>query len=528
MNTSIIPEIIKEKLLEHQRDHIELLATAIKKYNSALDASDTGTGKTYVAVALAAGLNLIPFIICPKSVIASWHKVLKYFNITDYYLVNYETLKNCNTFKGPWEIKMKCPYIKIIGQSLITSDDIDPTTIPTKKEKKTIYEWSNIPENMILIFDEVHRCKNKISNNSELLTKAADAKCKILMLSATVAEKINAFVCCGYALGLYNNIKQGRRWIEHCGTKFNINDNPMMGVHMYIFNEHACRMRISLLGDIFQKNTIIADCYEMENAIEIQKMYELIKTSVEDLRRKENQSEALAKLTYARMRIEVLKIPKVVQMAKDFCKIGKSIAIFTNFTDTINLISTKLKTNCIVYGEQKIQDRNNNIEAFNSDKERIILCNIKSGGVGISLHDTVGKYPRIAIVLPSYSAQDMLQALGRINRAGGKSECLQYILFCKNTIEEQICENIKCKIMDIGYLNDGNGCSYKIKNMIEAGEDNIFNDRNDQDNEINKFDKLYLQISVLNAKRNRVKEEMEEIDREINKLQTEMEKFISY
>jgi superfamily II DNA or RNA helicase len=226
------------------------------------------------------------------------------------------------------------------------------------------------------------------------------------------------------------------------------------------------------------------------------------------------------------MRIEALKIPKAIQMAQDFLQAGKSLAIFTNFTDTIGLISAKLKTNCIVYGEQKIQDRNDNIDAFNSDKERIILCNIKSGGVGISLHDTHGKFPRVAIVFPSYSAQDMLQALGRINRAGGKTECLQYILFCKNTIEERMCSLIKQKIMDIGYLNDGDGHSYKITNMIEAGDDSIFNDR--MDGEMNQFDRLHLQITVLNAKRDRIKGELSDVDNEINKLHQEMEKHISY
>jgi len=518
-----IHEEIKSKLFDYQLDHLNNLLSSISKYRRCLDASDTGTGKTYVAVALCKVLNLEPYIIAPKTVLNSWHKVLKFFEIKNYYLVNYERLKNCGTYKGVYEIKMKCPYLRIIGKRSLTKEECE-NDILSKKTYKPIYRWENIPENTILIFDEVHKCKNKISNNSELLIKAADAKCKMLLLSATVSEKIDTFISCGYALGFYSNLKQGKKWIMQCAEKYNLETNPMLAIHKYIFNEYASRMKISMLPNIFPKNTVIADCYVMENAIEIQKMYDLIKQAVQEATTKELHSEALAKITYARMKIESLKIPKALQMAKDFMNQGKSIAIFTNFTETINILSPALGTNCVVYGEQKIGDRYKNIDRFNNNEEKVIICNIKSGGVGISLHDTSGKHPRVAIIFPSYSAQDMLQALGRINRAGGKSDCLQYILYCKDTIEENICHNIKEKIMNIGYLNDGNYESYKIKNMIEADDDNLFVDRLED----NMFDKLYLQIEVLHAKKERVENELKQINSEIGKLQTELEKFINY
>ena len=62
---------IKEKLLKYQIEHTKNLINIIKKNKTCLDASDTGTGKTYCAIALCKQLNLKPFIICPKSVISS-------------------------------------------------------------------------------------------------------------------------------------------------------------------------------------------------------------------------------------------------------------------------------------------------------------------------------------------------------------------------------------------------------------------------------------------------------------------------
>ena len=58
-------EKIKNKLLTYQVQHTENLVRIIKDNNACLDASDTGTGKTYCAIAACNILKLTPIIICP-------------------------------------------------------------------------------------------------------------------------------------------------------------------------------------------------------------------------------------------------------------------------------------------------------------------------------------------------------------------------------------------------------------------------------------------------------------------------------
>ncbi len=43
----ILNKNIDDKLLVYQKDHTRNLITVLKKNKTALDASDTGTGKTY-------------------------------------------------------------------------------------------------------------------------------------------------------------------------------------------------------------------------------------------------------------------------------------------------------------------------------------------------------------------------------------------------------------------------------------------------------------------------------------------------
>lgn len=522
---------VTKKCLDYQKVHIVNLIRSLARHKRALDASDTGTGKTYASLFVCIEMKLIPFIVCPKTVIASWRKVLHELDIKQYFIINYESLQNLKWYRGKSDIATKCRYLSIIeredmGKAISAEPDIAPE-FPTKlKPTKTRYLWQNIPNDMILIFDEAHKCKNRSSNNSELLYSAAKTNAYILMLSATIAEKPKAFVTAGYVLGLYREIKKGSEWINHCGGINN--PKPMMAVHKIIFNDYASRMKKSDAGNNFKRNVIEAVCFEMKEAEEIQKLYDLIEKAVKSLRQKEMHSEALAQLTYARMRIEMLKVPEAVNLIKKLIDKGYSIAVFTNYTDTINKLSIELKTKCIIYGEQTIDERDQHVDDFNNDKQRIILCNIRSGGVGISLHDLNGKFPRVAIIFPSYSAQDTLQSLGRIHRAGGKTDCLQYILYCKDTIEESMCENIREKIINISCLNNGDKFGYVIKNLIEDDKNQVINDVQDLMDEYNVFDDLYSQMISLNAKRDRLTAELADVNKSIVEIQLDLEKYISY
>lgn len=87
-------ENISNKLLNFQVAHTLQLYESLQRENCVIDASDTGTGKTYCAVALCKLLNLEPFIICPKSVINTWVEVCEIFNVKLFGISNYEMLKS--------------------------------------------------------------------------------------------------------------------------------------------------------------------------------------------------------------------------------------------------------------------------------------------------------------------------------------------------------------------------------------------------------------------------------------------------
>ena len=90
---------IKDKLLPYQIQHTENLVRILENNKACLDASDTGTGKTYSAIAACSILNVNPIIICPKTIKNTWKSVCEYFNVIPEIIINYEALKSGNNYK---------------------------------------------------------------------------------------------------------------------------------------------------------------------------------------------------------------------------------------------------------------------------------------------------------------------------------------------------------------------------------------------------------------------------------------------
>src|SRR3989304_7895907 len=172
-------------LRDYQNTHARNLIKALQENGGALDGSDTGTGKTYVALALAKYFNLIPIVLTPKTVVSVWYKVAKLFDIDKIYASNYEQYRVGNT-----------PYLEV--------EDIITKNKKGKEKKAKKFYWKT-DEKYLLIFDEVHRCKDYRAMNSKMLEKATEQNLTILCLSATVADNPLQMSSVGRAIRLFSN-----------------------------------------------------------------------------------------------------------------------------------------------------------------------------------------------------------------------------------------------------------------------------------------------------------------------------------
>jgi len=420
------------------------VVSSLKKWGAAVDGSDVGIGKTYTACGVARELDMDILVVCPKAVKESWKRVIKnHFKMWGKCagIINYEALR--------------------MGKS----DSVIASYVKRRDTRRKEFVWK-LPKNTLIVWDEAQKLKNAKTKNSETCMAALKSGYKMLFCSATMATNPLELRTVGQCIQLFKSSKQYYEWAYahgvvrgRFGMEFTGDKKALSKLSNDIFNNRGVRLNRDTIPN-FPESQITAECYEMdkEDQDKINKAYdemqlELLK--IERLLKKDKGQTQMVAILRARQKVEMFKVPLIIEMAEEGIENGMSVAIFCNFTETINALSDRLKTKCIVNGVVKDKDRQQSIDDFQSDKSRIILVNIAAGGAGLNLHDLNGNFPRLALICPSYSAVLMRQSTGRVWRDSAKTKSIQKIVFVANTVEEQVCNSVNQKLNNLDLLNDG-------------------------------------------------------------------------
>jgi len=434
------------KLYDWQVDHVARLWAAIQTNNSAMDGSDTGTGKTVMALEVSKRLGLHPVIVCPKAVVPAWEYEMGRMGIRYGFARNYEKMRSGDE-----------PFLKRRGKRM---------------------EWLVDPQAVLLIFDEVHRCKGDKSLNSKLLSAAKDQGIATLMLSATACANPKEMKSIGYVLDMH----KGKDWWNWClrngcrrgrfgGLDFNNSDRVLKKFHQHIYEDgRGSRIRVADLPEgSFPETVISATGYEVQDPHLLNNIYTEMHDSLSALeeKRANDEENPLTIQLRARQQAELFKVPTFVDLTKDAISEGNSVVIFVNFRDTLeelyNWIDPWLSKDnsyqttrqvCVIHGDQTADQRAEAIESFQSNKTRVCICITAAGGTGLSLHDEHGDHPRVALISPSFSAIELRQVLGRVHRAGGRTLSVQNIVFANDTVESSVCEAVRRKLNNLDLVND--------------------------------------------------------------------------
>jgi hypothetical protein len=447
-------------LLDPQIGHVHKLVNSVRTNGFAVDMSETGTGKTYAASAVIRELNLPFAVICPKTVIHQWKKILETFGLKNGVVINYERLIRGNTSYLKWQK---------------TSDPVQPWNESATREMPVI----KFDPSTFILFDEGHKCKGVETSSAWLMIAAKLQGYKTMVSSATLATTPLEMKAFGFICGLHSlyNFKDfcrthGAEWSGRWGVmKFDGTDDKskriMSDLNKYLFDQKQCasRMKVSDFGNLFPESHIVAEAYDLgSNSASIQSVYDTMEYELArlDERSASYREHVFAVMIEARRRAELCKVPLFIEMVEDLYDEGKSVVLFLNFTDTAEAISDRLRQNSkfndqigFIVGGQSISERQSDIEMFNADKKRVMIANISAGGTGVSLHDLNGKYPRASVISPTWSAYNMRQALGRVWRQGGLTKSYQRIVYAANCIEEQICRKVQSRLNCLDTLNDG-------------------------------------------------------------------------
>lgn len=481
-------------LRPHQIEPVRQLLGILKKENSAVDLSDTGTGKTYVASAVAIQLGLPTLVIAPKIALTAWHRAAEHFG-DSFSVINYEKLRTGRTPFGSWDNQQQVErgrltyFVCQCCQQVVDPASPDmpacythPIGIHCVVEKKKPINYGNFtfsPAIKLLIFDEAHRCGGLGSLNSEMLIAAKRQNIKTLALTATAACNPLQMSALGYLLDLhglkqddYNRqLPRFYRWIGRykCrpdprfrGYKWFANRDEqreiMAAIRDQIIPARGVRVRTTDIPG-FPKRHVLAELYDVENVQEIDSLYAQMSEALAELKKIQLEDKApdhpLTKILRARQRLEILKVPLAVELCEDFKSKGYSVALFVNFKATITELEKRLDCSDIVDGEHTGARRQSSIDRFQTNETNQIILNNEAGGISVSLHDTDGNFPRIGLVFPMYSAVTFQQVIGRLPRDGGKSDAQYRVILAAGTVEVRMKRALDAKSDNLAALNDG-------------------------------------------------------------------------
>jgi superfamily II DNA or RNA helicase len=412
--------------LSYQVESIKRHADILARADATLEASIPGFGKTYVAGFLAAYLKRRVAVVCPKSVRPSWERAMRECGAGVVFITNYEQTKLAKFSFGRWQVKGR------------------------------VYEWK-VPTDTLIVFDEAHRCADRTTQNAKLMIAAARQKIKTLVMSATIAQSPLEMYALGLLLGLHkggdffgwcfrHGVFKGRFAFEFDGTPASLRK-----LNTLVFPAHGYRASFADIPD-FPSEKVETLGVDVANPSQVDELWAKIQ-ELELL--KADATEPITLRLRARQQSELLKVPAFTELIKDSVAEGQSVCVFVNFIATLEQLAAAFPKAEIIRGGQTAEARQIGVDNFQADKSRVMIAQSQAGGVGISLHDLHGNFPRRSLISPPESARSLIQILGRIRRTGGKSLALQTLVFAQNTVEVKVQRAVERRKGQIEMINDG-------------------------------------------------------------------------
>lgn len=451
-------------LWDSQKNHVGRIITILNRSYAYYDTSETGSGKTHVSLFICAAFRLKLFVVCPKSLIEMWSQKAKQYGIPHVEYMTYEKLRGTGR-------RINHKYLDIVSSFKRNHERFEPT------------QWFQqlVQDGIYLIFDEAHRLKTpKTSTHSaahSLVNEivSSNSRSRIACLSASPYDQPSHAQSVLQILGIVPDAEMyeydySTRSYRGSGIdkvyQYCRQINPRHADEIY-FKHGVSRQTIAAMCNDFYTNIVkfvitssmkkpkmesVIDCRNILCRVTRESSDELLKVRSKLLTRmqydattgiyKGERGDAMRAVMGVHKHIEFLKMNIFIRLIRAKLEYNKNakVLVFLWYlenmkflTDTFNEYQP-LVLNGSVTGIQRA-DAVKKFQQHNLEY-RLIISNPTVGGVGISLDDTHGDFPRYQFISPGYKMTDMYQAMGRIHRGTTKSSSQIRFVYAENFTEE--------------------------------------------------------------------------------------------
>ena len=418
--------------LSHQKEAIEKLVGS-RRF---ILADDMGLGKTTstIIAALETGAKKI-LIICPASLKINWEREIvnysdrpcyivegkKFSTESDFVIVNYDILKN---FHDP-------------------KDKENSLLIQSKFE--------------LVILDEAHMVSNAQAQRTKIINNFVKDIKRVWLLTGTpmTSRPMNYY-------NLLSIIESpvAQNWmayaIRYCqGFQFRAGNRKIWNVtgasNLEELRDRTSKQILRRLKEqvLDLPEKIITPVYLRTSSKEYK---DLMGEYYDWLENKKEESSSLtiqfSKIMKVRKVIANEKVKETIEFVQNIIDQGKKVIIFTNFTDTLQLIHNHFgKESVYLDGSCNKVQRQYAVDQFQeNEKVKVFVGNLKAAGVGLTLTAAEVVIMNDLSFVPAEHAQ----AEDRAYRYGQKNNVLVYYPIFENTIEGVIYDILNKKKKIIG------------------------------------------------------------------------------
>jgi SWI/SNF-related matrix-associated actin-dependent regulator 1 of chromatin subfamily A len=418
--------------LSHQIEAIEKLVES-RRF---ILADDMGLGKTTstIIAALETGVKKI-LIVCPASLKINWEREIanysdrtcyiaegkKFSTEADFVIVNYDILKNFHN----------------------KEDKENSLLLQSKFE--------------LVILDEAHMVSNAQAQRTKLINDFTKNIKRVWLLTGTpmTSRPINYY-------NLLNIIESpvAQNWmayaIRYCqGFQFRAGNRKVWNVtgasNLEELRDRTSKQILRRLKEnvLDLPDKIITPVYLRTSSKEYK---DLMGEYYEWLENRKDESSSLtvqfSKIMKVRKVIANEKVKDTIEFVQNIVDQGKKVIIFTNFTDTLQLIHNHFgKESVYLDGSCSKVQRQYAVDQFQeNEKIKVFVGNLKAAGVGLTLTAAEVVIMNDLSFVPAEHAQ----AEDRAYRYGQKNNVLVYYPIFENTIEGVIYDILNKKKKVIG------------------------------------------------------------------------------
>lgn len=402
----------------------------------------TVTHNTTQAFATIIGAKAYPcLIICPNSLKENWRREIENYthqkaiilqdnirstfqlyyenNMAQFFIVNYESLK------------------KFFTTGMDKREKGKPFTIRNIHFNKTATDFFKA-----VIIDESHRVKSTATIQTKLTKGICIGKEWILALSGTpVINKPKDLVAQLGIIDQFNTIGGYKHFMErYCA-------GPKQASNLRELNyrlTQTCfyqRKKEDVLKDLPDKTRQVILCdistrHEYNEALQdLAEYLKKYKEATDEQVARSMRGEVMVRIGILKNISARGKMKEVKEHIEDLHDQGQKVVVFVHLKEIAKAVKELFPHAVSITGDDSLDERQKSIDSFQNDpKCNIIVCNFKSGGVGVTL--TASSY--VSFIELPWTAADCQQCEDRCHRIGQKDNVTATYFLGQNTIDEWI------------------------------------------------------------------------------------------